>query len=124
MNILEQTRISDTKVVDSPLELKVMYVPSDGVPLSDPTLYCTLVGSLVYLSITRLDISYVVHVVSQFVVSPTTMKWAAVLHICRYLLGTQFQSLLFPSSSSLKIHAYSDVDWDGDLTNYKSTTDC
>lgn len=99
-----------------------MYVPSDGVPLPDPTLYCPLVGSLVYLSITQPDISYVVHVVSQFVVSPTTMQCPVVLRICRYLLGTQFRSLLFPSSSSLKIHAYSDDDWDGDLTDYKSTT--
>ncbi|XP_058770683.1 uncharacterized mitochondrial protein AtMg00810-like [Vicia villosa] len=118
-NILEQARLSDTRVADSPLELNVKYAPSDGVPLPDPTLYRTLVGSLVYLTITRPDIAYVVHVVSQFVVSPTTVHWAAVLRICRYLRGTQFQSFLFPSTSSLKLSAYSDV---GDPTDRKSTT--
>ncbi|CAJ2650750.1 unnamed protein product [Trifolium pratense] len=121
-NILEQARLSDTRVVDSPLELNVKYVSSDGVPLPDPTLYRTLVGSLVYLTITRPDIAYAVHVVSQFVVSPTTVHWAAVLRILRYLRETQFQSLLFPSSYSLELRAYSDADWAGDPTDRKSTT--
>lgn len=72
-NIFEHTRLTDTRVADSPLELNVKYAPSDGVPLPNPTLYHTLVGSPVYLTITRPNIAYVVHVVSQFVVSPTTM---------------------------------------------------
>jgi hypothetical protein len=121
-NILEQAHLSDTRTVDSPLELNVKYAPSDGVPLPNPTLYRTLVGSLVYLTITRPDIAYAVHVVSQFVVSPTTVHWAAVLRILRYLRGTEFQSILFPSSSALELRAYSDADWAGDPTDRKSTT--
>jgi len=83
--------------------------------LTDPTLYCTIVGSLVYLTISRPDITYVVHVVSQFVASPTTVHWAAVLRILRYLRGTIFQSLLLSSTSFLELHAYSDVDHSNDL---------
>jgi len=41
--------------------------------LSDPTLYYTIVESLIYLTITRPDIEYIIHVVSHFVVSPTTI---------------------------------------------------
>jgi hypothetical protein len=66
-NIMEQARISHARSSDSPLELSVKYSPSDGVLLSDLTLYLTLVGSLVYLTITRLDIAYAVYIVNQFV---------------------------------------------------------
>lgn len=102
-NIFEQAHLSDSRSADTPLELNVKYALGDGVPLPDPTLYRTLVGSLVYLTITRPDIAYTVHVMSKFVVCPTTVHWAAVLHILRYLRGFQFQILLFPSSSSLVI---------------------
>ncbi|XP_062100078.1 uncharacterized mitochondrial protein AtMg00810-like [Humulus lupulus] len=121
-DILDQARLSDACTVDTPLELNAMYSSSDGVALSDPSLYRTLVGSLVYLTITKPDIAYAVHIVSQFVASPTTVHWAAVLRILRYLRGTQFQSLLFPSMSTLELRAYSDADWGGDCTDLKSTT--
>ena len=79
------------------------HTSSDGVPLSNPILYRTIVGSLVYLRITRPDIAYVVYVVSQFVSSPTTVHWETVLHILWYLQGTLFQNLLLSSTSSLEL---------------------
>jgi hypothetical protein len=41
-----------------------MYSSIDNLFLLDPILYHTIIRSLVYLNITRLDIAYVVHVVS------------------------------------------------------------
>ncbi|KAK6123866.1 hypothetical protein DH2020_042391 [Rehmannia glutinosa] len=122
-DILERARITDTRTVDSPIEVNVRYSSSDGTLLADPTLYRTIVGSLVYLTITRPDIAYVVHIVSQFVTSPTTVHWAAVLRILRYLRGTIFQSLLFSSTSSFELRAFSRSDWASDpdsLISWKS----
>jgi hypothetical protein len=72
-DILEQARLIDHKIVDTPIEVNARYSSSNGLPLTDPTLYFTIIGSLVYLTITRSDITYLIHVVSQFVASPTTV---------------------------------------------------
>ncbi|XP_042415495.1 uncharacterized mitochondrial protein AtMg00810-like [Zingiber officinale] len=119
-DLFKRARLTDNRVVDTPLDTNARYSLSNGSPLSDLNLYRTVVGSLVYLTVTRSDIAYAVHVVSQFVTAPTTIHWAAIL---QYLRGTQFQSLLFPSTFSLELCAYSDADWVHDLTDRKSTTD-
>ena len=72
-NTIFMARLTDNKTVDTPIEVNTRFFFSDGLPLIDPTLYRTIVGSLVYLTITRPDIVYIVHVVSQFIVSPTTV---------------------------------------------------
>jgi hypothetical protein len=53
------------------MELNVHLVATDSEPLEDPTRYHHIVGSVVYLSVTRSDISYSVHILSQFVSAPT-----------------------------------------------------
>jgi len=60
-------------VMTTLIEVNARYFFSDGLHVTDPTLYRIIVGSLVYLTITRPDIAYVVHVVSQFVTSPITV---------------------------------------------------
>ncbi|KAJ9562346.1 hypothetical protein OSB04_007506 [Centaurea solstitialis] len=82
-DLFEHARLSDKKTVDTSLETNVHYTPTDGVPLSDPNLYRTIVGSLVYLTIIHPDIAQAVHVFSQFVTAPTTIHWGAVLRILR-----------------------------------------
>jgi hypothetical protein len=87
-DILKLARLTDNKTINTPIEVNTRYCSSDGIPLADLTLYRTIIRSLVYLTITRPDIAYVVHVVSQFISSPTIVYWAAVLYILRYLRGT------------------------------------
>ena len=94
----------------------------DGEPLFDATLYRHLVGSLIYLTITRPDIFYVVHVVSHFMAVPRSPHYVVVLRILRYLKGTIFDGLHFSSHSSLTLQAYSDADWVDDPTDRRSTT--
>lgn len=62
--LIHRARLTDDKVVDTHIELHVKFSTSNGVPLNDLTLYCELIGYLVYLIVISQEISYVVHVVS------------------------------------------------------------
>ena len=90
--------------------------------MSSPSLYRQLVDSLVYLTVTRLDISYAIHQVSQYLSAPRSTHYAAVLRILRYLKDTLFYDLFYSAQSPLVLRAFSDADWAGDPTNCRSTT--
>jgi transposase InsO family protein len=121
-DLLSRANLTDSKIVDTPTELNTRLTPDAGEPLRDFTLYRHLVGSLVYLTVTRPDISYAVHQVSQFMAAPRSTHFSAVLRILRYLKGTLFHGLYFSSRSSLQLHAYTDADWAGDPKDRRSTT--
>nr|KYP49871.1 hypothetical protein KK1_028371 [Cajanus cajan] len=70
----------------------------------------------------RLDISYVVHQVSQFMSSPQHLHFAAIRRIIRYLIGSPTRGLFFPRGSPLQLLAYSDADWAGCPDTRRSTT--
>ncbi|XP_021726228.1 uncharacterized protein LOC110693416 [Chenopodium quinoa] len=84
-----------------------------GELLKEPDVYRRLVGRLLYLGITRPDLSYSVQHVSQFMHSPRVLHLRAALHVLRYLKGTINCGLWFSAHSSLDLSAYSDTDWGG-----------
>ena len=88
----------------------------------NPSFYRRLVGNLVYLTITRLDISYVIHQVSQYLSALRSTHYAAILRILQYLKGTLFHDFFYSAQSPLILRAFSDADGAGDPTNRKSTT--
>ena len=90
--------------------------------MSNPFLYRRLVDSLVYLTVTHLDISYAVNQVSQYLSAPRSTHHVAVLRILRYLKGTLFHGLFYSAQSPLVFCAFSDADWAGDPTDRRSTT--
>ncbi|GFY95362.1 hypothetical protein Acr_10g0007470 [Actinidia rufa] len=122
-DLLTRAGLSDCKTASTPLDANARLNSLDGDLLSDATLYRQLVGSLIYLTVTRPDIAHAVHLlVSQFMSAPRSTHYAAVLRILRYVKGTLFHGLHFSSQSSLQLYAYSDADWAGDPTDRRSTT--
>ncbi|XP_006596677.1 uncharacterized mitochondrial protein AtMg00810-like [Glycine max] len=75
-DILDRAKVLDAKPIAMPLASGIQ-LTSTGDPFPDPTLYCSLVGALQYLTITRPDLSYVVNSVSQFLQAPTTDHFQA-----------------------------------------------
>uniref|UniRef100_A0ACD5UI01 Uncharacterized protein n=1 Tax=Avena sativa TaxID=4498 RepID=A0ACD5UI01_AVESA len=119
-DLLARAALGDERTVETPMELNVKLQSTDGDLLSDPTRYRDLVGSLVYLAVTRPDISYHVHILSQFISAPTTVHYSHLLRVLRYLRGTITRRLFFPCSSSLQLQCYSDATWASDPSDRRS----
>jgi len=73
----------------------------DSDLLEDPFAYRWLVGHLLYLTISRPDITFVVHKLSQYVSNPRHPHLDATHHLLRYIKAFLGQGLLFFASSSL-----------------------
>ena len=83
--------------------------------------YRSLVGSLHYLTFTRLDLSFDIQQVCQFMSIPIDAHMVAAKRILRYLNGTlNFGVYLRPGSISLS--AFSNFDWAEDPFDRCSTT--
>ena len=71
-----------------PMDSNAKLSSFDGELFSYPSLYMRLVGRLFYLTISRLDITFSVHKLSQFVFESCDINLAVVHHLLRYLKAT------------------------------------
>ena len=108
--------------VDTPMKLNVKLRKEEGDLLANPSLYRKLVGSLVYLTITRSGVSFAIQQVSQFLQTPRHLHLATVRRIIRYVQGTSTRSLFFPTCNSTHLAANSDADWAGCEDTCRSIT--
>lgn len=77
--------------------------------LNDLKIYRRLVGKLLYLNLTNLDISYSVQQLSQFLFAPAQSHLDAALHVLKYLKGTLNVGLFYKSHISLELSPYYDA---------------
>jgi len=59
-----------SKPVEFPVEENHKLAPAVGKDLDDPSHYRRLIGRHIYLTITRPKLSYVVHILCQFIQNP------------------------------------------------------
>ena len=93
----------------------------DQVPTNKER-YQRLVRKLIYLSHTRLDIAYVVSVVSQFMHCPSEDHMDVVIRILQYLKSSSGKGLMVSKNNHLKVEGYTDADWARNISNRKSTS--
>ena len=93
------------------MEENVKLLPTVGNLLKNPSTYRKLVGRLIYLTITRPEISYSIHILSQFMHEPRKPHLDDVHHLLRYLKGAPGQGLYFPAKGDLLLAIFCDADW-------------
>nr|GEY92436.1 ribonuclease H-like domain-containing protein [Tanacetum cinerariifolium] len=85
--ILEQAQILNCNPCRTPIDTEKKLGP-EGSPITDPTLYRSLAGSLQYLTFTRPDLSYAVQQLCLYMHDPREPHLNAMKHVLRYLQGT------------------------------------
>jgi hypothetical protein len=120
--ILGKFHMEGCKTMDTPLLRNCRKEDVTSREVVDANVYRQLVGSLMYLVNTRLDICYAVNHLSQAMVKPTKLFWKAGKHVLRYLRGTSEYVLWYIQTNEVKLHGFTDANWAGNQTDRKSTS--
>ena len=121
-DLLNKFGMDECNPLTTPMEQNLKLTSIEGKEFEDATKYRQLVGSLIYLTTTRPDISFAVGILSRFMQKPCEGHWSAAKRVLRYLKGTQDFGLKYTQVGDFSLIGYSDSDFDGDKETGVSTT--
>ncbi|KAG9450333.1 hypothetical protein H6P81_010298 [Aristolochia fimbriata] len=121
-NLVKKFDLGESKAMRTPMSTTA-YVTKDeeGIP-ADPSMYRSMIGSLLYLTVSRPDISYSVGVCARYQSSPKESHVKLARRILRYVKGKINWGLWFSRDSNTLLASYSDADWAGNVDDRKSTS--
>ena len=88
-DVLNRFHMNDFKATSFPFPFGIILEEGGSTSMVDSTLYRQLIGSLLYLTLSRPDLSYVVSVVARFMQEPHELHWKEEKMILHYLQGTK-----------------------------------
>lgn len=100
-----------SKPLTNPYNPSLQLHSTTSLPYSDSTQYRRLIAQLIYLTITRPDISFVVQQLNQFVSNPAVTHYLAALCILQYLKSNPTLGLIYHTTSDLSLYGFADSDW-------------
>nr|GEX49975.1 retrovirus-related Pol polyprotein from transposon TNT 1-94 [Tanacetum cinerariifolium] len=111
LDLIDYAGLQNEKPSKTPLDLRTKLTYTYGEPLADPSQYRTLVGKLIYLTISRPDIAFAAQLLSKFSQNPDISHLQALTRVIRYLKLSPGQGLFFLKVNYPVLHAYYDGDW-------------
>jgi len=110
--LLNKFGMADCNSLSTPMEQNLKLTSKEGNEFEDATKYRQIVGSLMYLTTIRPDISFAIGILSRFMQKPCEGHWCAAKRVLWYLKGTQDFGLKYSKVEDFKLvgHAYSDFD--------------
>jgi histone deacetylase 1/2 len=122
-DVLRRTGMLNCKLANTPMSTSDKLSAYECTPLGakDSTRFRSIVGALQYLTLTRLDISFAVNKICQFLHAPTLVHWTTAKRILRYVKHTINLGLKISRSRSTLVSGFSDAYWAGDVDDRRST---
>ncbi|GKC57500.1 putative ribonuclease H-like domain-containing protein [Tanacetum coccineum] len=120
--ILRKFNYTHVKSAFTPVDLEKPLVKHGDAPDVDEHLYRSMIGSLMYLTTSRLDIMFAVCACARFQVTSKTSHLLAVKRIFRYLKGKPTLGLWYYRDSPFELVAYTNSDYARETQDRKSTT--
>ncbi|GKE80155.1 hypothetical protein Tco_1550155 [Tanacetum coccineum] len=99
--------------VDTPMVEKSKLDEDPQGKAVDPTHYRGMVGTLMYLTASRPDLTFIVCMCARYEAKPTEKHLHAVKRIFKYLRGTVNMGLWYLKDSSIALTTYADADHAG-----------
>ena len=122
LDMLEKFGMTGCKPIDNPIEKNEKLRPDVGEVLEDATLYRKVVGSLIYATLTRLNMCHDVGVVNQLMQVPWKPHMDAVRRVLLYAKGTLNFGLFYAYGSDVEVCGYTDADWAGSSYDRRLTS--
>ena len=120
--MLKKFGMEDCKPISTPITTGCKLSKDDESKEVDQKLYRSMIGSLLYVTASILDVMQVVGLVARFQANPKETHILAIKRIFRYLKGTTKFGLWYPKGNELTMVAYTDADWAGSIGDRKSTS--
>ena len=131
LELISDLGLGSSKPMSTPAELNLKLTTpefddlvgdtSDSL-LLDPGEYQRLVGRLLYLTLTRPDISYAVQSLSQFMQAPKVSHMNAAIRVVKYVKQSPGFGILLTTQSTESLQAYCDDDWGSCANSRRSIT--
>ena len=121
-NILVKLSMSDCKPMVTPLVVSEKLVKENGEKRADFTLYRSLVGNLLYLTVTRSNIMFASNLLSRFMYNPSQLHLGLTKRMLRHNKETLNYGIKFSKGASTNLCGYCDSDWRGCVDDMKSTS--
>ena len=111
--------MNDAKPKLSPMQTKCHLKRNPSGKDVDQKLYRSMIGSLLYLCVSRPDIVLSVGVCARYQAAPIESHLTEVIRIFQYLVHTPKFGFWYPRGSSFSLVGYTDSDWAGDQDDRK-----